>query len=169
VLLTPVLVLFLGACSGSLSPEDVVDLYLSETRQRETEAAIKRWELSEVGAVFVVLDPEQQRVRMDGRRILATELTEALGIPGPRLMWEQVEAAYYDVRNGVPLAIESHTKADLATVEIRLMIERVGKARLEERAAFNLWKSPDSGWRITGLDKGLLVLEPFLDEVRASQ
>jgi hypothetical protein len=106
---------------------------------------------------------------MDGRRILATELTEALGIPGPRLMWQQIEASYYDIRDGVPLVIESPSEADLATIEIRLVIERVGQARLEERVAFNLWKSPGKGWRITGLDKGLGVLEPFLDEVRASQ
>ena len=169
LLLALSLILFLGACSNSPSPEDVVDLYLSETSQQGLESALERWELSEVGTAFVILDPEQQRVRMDGRRILATALTEALGIPGPRLTWEQQEASYYDMRTGVPLVVEGHGKAELATVAIRLVIERVGQAALEESLAFNLWRSPEKGWRITGLDKGLGVLEPFLDEVRTSR
>ena len=162
-------ILFLGACGNSPSPNDVVDLYLSETSQEGVETALKRWELSEIGTAFVILDPEQQKVRMEGRRTLATGLTEALGIPGPRLTWEQHEASYYDIQDGVPLVVEGPRKAELATVETMLMIERVGQAALVERLAFNLWRNPDEGWRITGLDKGLRVLEPFLDEVRASQ
>ena len=169
VLLALGFILFMGACGNSPSPDDVVELYLSKTSDRELKEALRRWELSEVGTAFVILDPEQQRVRMDGRRTLATELTEALGIPGPRLTWEQHEASYYDIRDGVPLVVEGPGEAEVATVEIRLMIERVGQATLEESLAFNLWKNPDEGWRITGLDKGLGVLEPFLDEVRASK
>ena len=163
------LILLLSACSSSLSPEEVVALYLSETSHEGMEAALQRWELSEVGAAFVILDPEQQRVRMDGRRTLATDLTETLSIPGPRLTWEQHEASYYDIKSGVPLVVEGHGKAEMATVEIRLIIERAGQATLEESLAFNLWRNPDEGWRIAGLDKGLGILEPFLDEVRASQ
>jgi hypothetical protein len=169
VLLALSLILFLGACSNSPSPEDVVDLYLSETSQEGVETSLKRWELSEVGTAFVILDPEQMKVRMDGRRALATDLTEALGIAGSRLTWEQHEASYYDMRDGVPLVVEGPGKAELATVEIRLVIERVGQATLEESLAFNLWRNPDEGWRITGLDKGLSVLEPFLDEIRESE
>ena len=171
VLLALGLILFLSACgnSGSTSPEEVVDLYLSETGQEGVESALKRWELSEVGTAFAILDPEQQRIRMDGRRTLATELTDALGIAGPRLTWEKHEASYYAMRDGVPLVVEGPGKAELATVDIRLVIERLGQAALEESLAFNLWRNPDKGWRITGLDKGLRVLESFLDEVRTSQ
>jgi hypothetical protein len=169
VLLTLSLILILGACSNSSSPEDVVNLYLSETSQGEVEAALEMWELSEVGTAFVILDTEQREVRMDGRRTLSIELTEALSIAGPRVTWGQHEASYYDMRDGLPQVVEGPGKAEMATMEIRLVIEHVGQSALEERLAFNLWRNPDEGWRITGLDKGLRVLQPFLDEVRASQ
>ena len=160
------LILFLGACSSSLSPEEVVDLYLSETGQEGTETALMRWELSEVGTESFTLDPEQQKIRMDGRRMLAIELTEALGIPGPRLAWDQEGTSYYAIRAGVPLAIEGAKEADLATVEMKIVVEGNGTAALEESLAFNLWRNPEEGWRITGLDKGLPILRTFLDKVR---
>ena len=160
------LILFLGACGISLSPEDVVDLYLSEASQEGSQTALERWELSEVGTEFFALDPGQQKIRMDGRRTLAIELTEALGIAGPRLAWEQEGATYYATRDGVPQEIKGAEEAGLATVEIRIVIGGSGNAALEERLAFNLWMNPDEGWRITGLDKGLPILRPFLDKVR---
>ena len=164
-----VFVLFLGACSSSPSPGDVVELYLSATSDQESEEALKRWELHEVGAAFVTLGVEQEMVRMDARRILASDVTTVLGMAGKRLSWVQQDASYYDITKGVPLVVDGPGKAGLSTVEIKLMIERVGQARLKETLAFNLWKSPNKGWKITGLDKGLRVLEPFLDEVRMSQ
>ena len=91
-----------------------------------------------------------------------------MGIPGPRLTWKQQEASYYDIRDGVAIVIEGPGKAELATVEISLIVERMGNAALEERLAFNLWRNPDEGWRITGLNKGLGVLKSFLDNVKAS-
>ena len=160
------LTLFLSACNGSPSPEEVVGLYLSETVQEGMETALQRWELSEVGTEFFTLDPEQNRIRMDGRRTLATDLTEVLGIPGPRLTWKQEGASYYVIRDGVPLVTHSLNEAVLATVEMRVAIEGNGKDTLEERLAFNLWKNPEDSWKITGLDKGSGVLEPFLDKVR---
>ena len=101
VLIALGLVLFLGACSSSPSPEEIVDLYLSETGQEGMEAALQRWELSELGPEF-----------------------------------------------------------------FSLIIEGSGGAALEERLAFNLWRNPEEGWRITGLDKGLSVLRPFLEEIK---
>ena len=161
------LMLLLSACnSSSNSPEEVVDLYLSEIVQEGTEAALQLWELSEVGTEFFALDPGQQKIRMDGRRTLAIELTEALGIAGPRLAWEQEGATYYATRDGVPQEIKGAEEAGLATVEIRIVIGGSGNAALEERLAFNLWRNPEDGWRITGLDKGLPILRPFLDKVR---
>ena len=133
------------------------------------DAALKRWELAEVGTAFVKLDAEQQRVRMDGRRTLAADLTEALGVSGPRLMWEQHKASYYDIRQRVALVVDGAGEAELATVEITLKVERSGEATLEESLAFNLWRNPDKGWRITGLDKGSAILKPFLDELRGLQ
>ncbi|MDA0988631.1 MAG: hypothetical protein O2783_05800 [Chloroflexi bacterium] len=161
--------LLLGACSSSLSPEEVVDLFLSETGQQGMETALLRWELSEVGTESFTLDLEQQKVRMEGRRMLAVELTEALVIAEPRLSWEQGEASYYALRNGVPLITDSRNEADLATIEMKLVIEGSGKAALEESLAFNLWRNPEGGWRITGLDKGLSMLGPFLEEMRAGR
>jgi hypothetical protein len=167
VLIALALFLFLGACSSSgTSPEEVVDSYLSETGQEGTEAALQLWELSEVGTEFFALDQEQQKIRMDGRRALAIELTEALGIPGPRIAWEQEGAAYYTTRDGVPRSIDGPGEADLATIEMRIMIEGRSNAALEERLAFNLWRNPEKGWRITGLDKGLSVLRPLLEEIK---
>ena len=169
VLLAFSLILFLGACNSSPSPKEVVDAYLSEVGQEGMEAALQRWEFSEVGTQFFALDPEHQRIRMDGRKMLATALTKALGVPGPLLTWKQDEGTYYATRDGVPRAIKDAGEAELATIEMQLIIVRGGKATLEERLAFNLWRNPDKGWRITGLDKGLPILRPFLDEVRESQ
>ena len=163
------LTLLLGACRGSLTPEDVVDLYLSDTNQGEPEKALERWELSELGPDLATLDAEQQRIRMDGRRELATELTEALSSAGQRLSWEQLGASYYDLGQGLPRAIDGSKEAELATVEIRVSVERAGANALEDGVAFNLWRSSFKGWRIMSLDKGLSVLRPFLDEVKASQ
>ena len=170
MLLALSLFLFLGACSSnSPSPEEVVDSYLSETGQEEMEAALQRWELSEVGTESFTLDQEQQKIRMDGRRALAIELTEALAIPGSRLAWEQEGATYYATRDGVPRSIDGAGEAELATIEILIIIEGSGGAALEERLAFNLWRNPEEGWRITGLDKGLPILRPFLDKVREAE
>lgn len=169
VLLAFSLILLLGACNSSPSPKEVVDSYLSEVGQEGMEAALQRWEFSEVGTAFFTLDLEHQRIRMDGRRMLATALTKALGVPGPLLTWKQDGGTYYATRDGVPRAIKDAGEAEFATIEMRLIIVREGKATLEERLAFNLWRNPDKGWRITGLDKGLPMLRPFLDEVRESQ
>ena len=163
------LTLLLGACRGSITPEDVVDLYLSDTNQGELEKALERWELSELGPNLVTLDAEQQRIRMDGRRELAAELTEALSGAGQRLRWERRGASYYDLGQGLPRSVEGPKEAELATVEIRVSIERAGAIGLEESVAFNLWRSSFKGWRIMSLDKGLPMLRPFLDEVKAFQ
>ena len=157
------------SCSGSLSPEDVVNLYLSEVNQGDQDDALKRWETSEVGPSLAVLDPKQEQVRLKGRQALAVALTEALVIAGQRLRWEREDASYYDLQNGIPAVKDDDKNADLASIGIRLIVERRGEDDLEERVAFNLRKAPDQGWRITGLDKGLAVLEPFLDSLRELQ
>jgi hypothetical protein len=161
--------LLLSACGISSSPEDTVNLYLSEAGQQGTEAAILLWELTEMGTESFTLDEEQQKIRMDGRRTLAIELTGALVITGSRLTWERERTSYYTLRAGVPLMTDSHKEANLATIEMRIVIENGEESPLEERLAFNLWAHPIDGWRITGLDKSLMALEPFLDGARQSK
>ena len=56
----------------------------------------------------------------------------------------------------------------MATVQVNLAVERGDVPALEEQLAFTMWKSADGGWRVTGLDKGLPVLEDFLNELRGS-
>ena len=133
------------------------------------EAALQRWELSELGTESFSSNPEQQRMRMDGRSALATELTEALGTAGPRLAWERERAAYYALRNGIPQVAEGANEADLAILEMGIVAESGGSTPLEDSLAFNLWKNPEEGWRIIGLYKGLSMLRPFLDNVRKSE
>ena len=161
--------LLLSACGSSSSPEDTVDLYLSEAGQQDMEAALLRWELSEIGTESFTLDLEQQKVRVDGRRTLAIELTQALAIAEPRISWEQGKASYYALRNGVPLVTDSRNEAALATIEMKLVIESTGSTALVESLAFNLWRNPDGGWRITGVDKGLPMLRPFLEEMMGTR
>ncbi len=125
------------------------------------EVALQRWELSELGTESFSSNPEQQRIRMDGRR--------ALGTAGPRLAWERERAAYYALRNGIPQVAEGANEADLAIIEMGIVAESGGSTPLEDSLAFNLWKNPEEGWRIIGLDKGLSMLRPFLDNVRKSE
>ncbi|MBI2856036.1 MAG: hypothetical protein HYX93_04240 [Chloroflexi bacterium] len=168
LLLLTGLALLLAAvsCNDSLSPEDVVNLYLSEVNQGDRDDALQRWETSEVGPSPVALDPEQERVRLEGRREVAEELTQALVVAGQRLRWERVGASYYDLQDNIPSVREDPTDADLATIEMRLIVEGREGASLEESIAFNLWRVPEIGWHIMGLDKGLSVLEPFLNRLR---
>ena len=164
-----VFLLSVASCSGSLSAENVVDLYLSDVNQGDKADALKRWELSQIGPSLVALDPEQERVRLEGRRDTSMELTEALVMAGQHLKWEQEGASYYYLQNEITVVEDDDKNATLATIEMRLIVERNEGAALEESIAFNLWKAPDEGWRITGLDKGLSMLEPFLENLRDLQ
>jgi|GEM_PF-2587038 hypothetical protein len=163
------IMLLLSACGSSSSPEDTVDLYLSEAEQRGTEAALLLWELTEMGTESFTLDEEQQKIRMHGRRTLAIELTDAIGIAGARITWKREGTSYYNLRNGIPLVTDSRNEADFATINMRILIENRNESQIEEYLAFNLWMHPIDGWSITGLDKSLMALEPFLNSVRQSK
>ena len=161
------LALLLGACSGSAPPEGVVDAYFSETKRGDVRQALAMWELSALGPAPVDLDPGQQSIRLDARRELAEALTEALSMAGDNLRWERSGLVLYDVRDGVASVTDDLDEANVATVQVNLAVERSDGPALEEHLAFTLWKSADGGWRVTGLDKGLPVLEDFLNELRS--
>ncbi len=162
-----VLALLLGACSGSAPPEDVVDAYFSETKRGDVRQALEMWELPALGPAPVDLDPGQQSIRLESRRELAEALTEALSMAGDNLRWERSGLVIYDIRDGVASVTDDLDEANVATVQVNLAVERSDGTALEEQLAFTLWKSADGGWRVTGLDKGLPVLEDFLNELRS--
>ena len=164
-----VLALFLAACASSTPPAEVVDAYLSETKRGDVRQALEAWELSELGPAPVDLDPAQQSTRLDGRLELAKGLTEALSMAGDRLTWERSGLVYYDIRDGIANVTENVDEANVATVEVDLAIERGDSPTLEERLAFTLWRRADGSWRVTALDKGLMALRPFLDEVTTAE
>ena len=161
------LALLLGACGSSEAPEDVVDAYFSETKRGDVRQALAMWELSALGSAPVDLDPGQQSIRLDARRELAEALTEALSMAGDNLRWERSGLVLYDIRDGVASVTDDLDEANVATVQVNLSVERSDGPSLEEQLAFTLWKSTDGGWRVTGLDKGLPVLEDFLNELRS--
>ena len=163
-----VLALLLGACSGSAPPEDVVDAYFSETKRGDVRQALEMWELSALGPAPVDLDPGQQSIRLDARRELAEALTDALSMAGDNLGWERRSFVLYDIRDGVASVTDDLDEANVATVQVNLAVERSDVPALEEQLAFTLWRSADGVWRVTGLDKGLPVLEGFLNELRGS-
>ena len=163
------LALLLGACGSSEAPEDVVDAYLSETKRGDVRQALEMWELSELGPAPVDLDPAQQSIRLESRRELAETLTEALSMAGERLAWERSGLVYYDLRDGIANVTENVDEANVATVEVDMAIERGDSPTLEERLAFTLWRRADGSWRVTALDKGLMALRPFLDEVTTAE
>jgi hypothetical protein len=163
-----VLAILLGACSGSAPPEDVVDAYFSETKRGDVRQALEMWELSALGPAPVDLDPGQQSIRLESRRELAEALTEALSMAGDNLRWERSGLVLYDIRDGVASVTDDLDEANVATVQVDLSMERSDGPALEEELAITLWRSADGGWRVTGLDKGLPVLEDFLKELRGS-
>ena len=164
---TLALALALGACGSSAPPEDVVDSYFSETKRGDVRQALAMWELSALGSAPVDLDPGQQSIRLDARRELAEALTEALSVAGDNLRWERSGLVLYDIRDGVASVTDDLDEANVATVQVNLAVERSDVPALEEQLAFTLWRSADGGWRVTGLDKGLPVLEDFLNELRS--
>ena len=163
------LALLLGACGSSAPPEDVVDAYFSETKRGDVRQALEMWELSALGPAPVDLDPAQQSIRLDARRELAEALTEALSMAGDNLRWERSGLVIYDIRDGVASVTDDLDEANVATVQVNLAVDRSDVPALEEQLAFTLWKSADGGWRVTGLDKGLPVLEDFLNELRSKR
>ena len=165
---TLALALLLAGCAASTPPEEVVDAYLSETKRGDVRQALEMWELSALGPAPVDLDPGQQSIRLESRRELAEALTEALSMAGDNLRWERSGLVIYDIRDGVASVTDDLDEANVATVQVNLAVERGDGPALEEQLAFTLWKSSDGGWRITGLDKGLPVLEGFLDKLRGS-
>ena len=108
----------------------------------------------------------QQSIRLESRRELAEALTEALSMAGDNLRWERSGLVIYDIRDGVASVTDDLDEANVATVQVNLAVDRSDVPALEEQLAFTLWKSADGGWRVTGLDKGLPVLEDFLNELR---
>ena len=166
---TLALALLTAACAASNPPEEVVDAYLSETKRGDALNALKRWELSELGPAPVDLAPEQQRIRLDTRRELAETLTDALSAAGERLQWEGRGLVLYHIRDGVANLTEVVDEANVATVEVGITVERSESEDVEERLAFTLWKRAGGGWSVTGLDKGLAVLEGFLEELWSSR
>ncbi len=165
---TLALALLMAGCAASTPPEEVVDAYLSDTTRGDAQTALERWELSQLGPTPIDLDPGQHSVRLEARRELAQALTEALSAAGDALRWESGGLTLYDIRDGIANPTEYADDANVATVEVSLAVERSAGEDVEEQLAFTLWKGADGGWRITGLDKGLLALEEFLEELRGS-
>ena len=168
LLLSLALAIALGACATSAAPEEVVDSYLLEARRGDNRSALQSWELSQLGPAPVDLDPGQQSIRLETRRELAQALTDALSAAGESLSSERTALLLYDIQDGVATLTESVDEANVATVEVSLAVDRSGGEDAEEQLAFTLWRSADGVWRITGLDKGLPVLEDFLEKLRGS-
>lgn len=145
-----------------------MDAYLSDTTRGDARIALERWELSRLGPTPLDLDPAQHSVRLEARRELAQALTEALSAASDALRWERGALVLYDIRDGIANPTEATDDANVATVEVSLSVERSDGPALEEQLAFTLWRSADGGWRITGLDKGLLALEEFLGKLRSA-
>lgn len=165
---TLALALLLAACAASTPPEEVVDDYLSDTKRGDSRTALERWELSQLGPAPLDLDPAQQSIRLEARQELAGALTDALSAAGDALRWERSGLVLYDIRDGIANLTEDAGNANVATVEVKMSVERSGDEAVEEQLAFTLWKGADGVWRITGLDKGLPVLEGFLEDLRGS-
>ena len=146
-----------------------MDAYFSETKRGDVRQALEMWELSALGPAPVDLDPGQQSIRLDARRELAEALAEALSMAGDNLRWERSGLVLYDIRDGIASVTDSVDEANVATVQVNLAVKRGDGADVEEQLALTLWKSADGGWRVTGLDKGLPVLEGFLNELRSAQ
>ena len=145
-----------------------MDAYFSETKRGDVRQALEMWELSALGPAPVDLDPGQQSIRLDARRELAEALTEALSMAGDNLRWERSGLVLYDIRDGIASVTDDLDEANVATVQVDLSMERSDGPALEEELAITLWRSADGGWRVTGLDKGLPVLEDFLSGLRGS-
>ena len=160
-----ILLLSLTSCSGVSQPAEVVEAYLSDAAAGDPERALERWELSQLGPAPADLAPEQSAIRVEGRRQLAQTLAHALAAAGDDLSWQLSGLVLYDLAEGVPAVTENADEAQVATVETILTLERNGAAAVEESLAFTLWRRADRGWRLTGLDKGLAVLEEFLEEL----
>lgn len=163
------LTLLLASCGGPEEPADIVEAYLSDAVGGDAEGALERWELSELGPAPADLAPEQSATRVEGRRQLAQALTSALAAAGDGVSWEHSGVVLYNLAQGVPAVTENADEAQVATVEMALTLNRSDAASLEEALAFTLWRRSDDGWRVTGLDKGLAVLEEFLEELRSSE
>ena len=162
---TLALALLLAACAASTPPEEIVDGYLSDTTRGDARAALERWELSQLGPTPIDLDPGQHSVRLEARRELAQALTEALSAAGDALRWKRIGLALYDIRDGIANLTENADDANVATVKVSL----TDGTFIEEHLAFTLWKDADGDWSITGLDKGLPVLEEFLEKLRGNK
>ena len=159
------LTLLLAACAGPAQPEAVVQGYLSDATGGDSAAALERWELSQLGPAPADIGPKQSAIRLDGRRQLARSLTTALAAAGDDLRWETAGLTLYDLADGVAVVTESADEAEVASVASSLTLRRGDAADVEESLAFTLWRRSDGGWRVTGLDKGLAVLEDFLREL----
>ena len=146
----------------------MVEAYLSDAASGDAEKALERWELSELGPAPADIAPEQATIRVEGRRELAQALTSALAAAGDDVSWERTSLVFYNLAEGIPAVAESADEAQVATVEVALALERGDAAAVEEALAFTLWRRADNGWLVIGLDKGLAVLEEFLEELRAS-
>ena len=103
---------------------------------------------------------------MEGRRELVQALTSALAAAGDDVSWQRSGLVLYDLADGMPTVTENADEAQVATVEIALTLKRGNAGAVEEALAFTLWRRADNGWLVTGLDKGLAVLEEFLEELR---
>ena len=160
--------LFLASCAGADGPAEVVEAYLSDATGGDAVRALERWELSELGPAPADLGPEQATTRVEGRRELAQVLSNALAAAGDNISWQRSSLALYNLADGIPAVTEIADEAQVATVEIALTLERGDEAVVEESLAFTLWRRADDGWLVTGLDKGLAVLEEFLEELKAS-
>ncbi len=160
--------LLLVSCAGAAGPAEVVEAYLSDAASGDAVKALERWELSELGPAPADLAPEQAAVRVEGRRQLAQALTNALVAAGDDVSWQLSGLVLYDLADGMPTVTEDADEAQVATVEMTLTLERGDEAAVEEALAFTLWRRADNGWLVTGLDKGLAVLEEFLEELRGN-
>ncbi len=163
-----ILPLLLAACAAPAQPEAVVRGYLADAASGDAEAALLRWELSELGPAPADLAPGQSEIRVEGRRQLAHALTDALAAAGDDLDWETTGLILYDLAEGIAVVTESTDEAEVATVDSSLTLRRGDAATVQESLAFTLWRRADGGWRVTGLDKGLAVLEDFLEQLESS-
>ena len=160
--------LLLASCGGAAGPAEVVEAYLSDSANGDADEALERWELSELGPAPGDIAPEQATIRVEGRRELAQALTSALAGAGDDVSWEHSGLVFYNLAEGIPAVTENADEAQVATVAVALTLERGDAAALEESLAFTLWRRADNGWLVTGLDKGLAVLEQFLEELRGN-
>lgn len=156
------------SCAGAEEPADVVEAYLSDAVSGDAEKALERWELSELGPAPADLAPEQSTTRLEGRRELSQALTNALAAAGGHLSWERSGVVLYNLSDGIPAVTESADEAQVATVEVVLTLESSDETAVTDTLAFTLWRRADGGWLVTGLDKGLAVLQEFLEKLRAS-